>query len=685
MKLILAIFFVFFIFPNSYAAKIDLTGYWDFFGQNKPINFDEAKNVSSDKFRSIMTPGNWPSENNAKAYRYGVYKKTINLDPKDLNEKLVLNLNTYVSGVEVYINNKLEYERHDKNPVVNYYPFATIPVLFESSTPKLEIYIIVDTILMRGVYQEIFDIRRVDELSYKYKLLLFFGSDFRVFSSYITFLFGFFFIVIYFKTKKNIYLHSSLAVASGYFYFGMSNTLFYHFFKIDDILLFHYIGVLLQSVFFNFFAQNFYRKYKLANKIIWGISSVFISLIGFLIFNFNHDLFLITRKLLFVFSYLVALPVPFILFNARKMSKTIYLIWGSSLYLIASLHDMLMALGYFSSFQLFSLGSFIFSLSVIHYIVIQFTESFKRQTVLLSKLSEVNSFMDEKIEAKTKQIKVDLDSKLEFAKLSGMSEISSRVLHEIGNEITPIYSNIKDMKSHFDISHKYFTGLIGKFTSAIDSSSEFDENISLGDKKKFRSILISMEKEQKNIVERFVSDNQQINFSLEKIEKIIKAQEEYAKGFIYNETVVLGNILNDAIEICSNKYDLENIEFEIQGNKSLNIDGSKIKLLHIFTGLFANAIEEYLEQDKEVKRIEIKIKEEQNDVIISIHDYAGGIKENKGIDVTNIFQKGTTTKKNKLGFGLHVISNMVSELGAKISIDNIPGTGLSVNLIFHKK
>lgn len=660
---------------NAFST-MDLEGEWNFLPSLHPMSLEQVKGTQSSDWIKIKAPGNWPRNSDGEFYQYGHYHKTIELSQDMVGADLVLSVNTYISGLKIYIDGKLYYERSNKNPIINYYPFAEVPVVFNSTQKTIDIDIQVNTILMRGIYQEVFDIKKVSELGPSYKLLQFFSGEFRVLSSHLNLFFGLFFFLIYLRSKKKIYLSSFSVVLSAYLYFGMSNTYYYRFFNLNDILLFHYLGVIFQSLSFNLIAQSFYKKYVKINKLIIVISALLSLLLFYLILNFDHTLFMYTRKYLFLFSFLVALPVPYFLYKGCSRAQIKAMFLSSIFYLFCSLHDMLLALGFFNSIQLFSLGCFVFTLSVIYFTILQFTEMIKRQNVLLSKLSEVNAFLDEKIETRAKAIKMDLDSNLEMAKLAGMNEISSRVLHEIGNEITPMIVTISSLKNYLHASPQVLGAVISKAKQTKEKDEQF-YNIFLKTLEKVNDQMLQNDAEMGEKLEHF-------ELNLQKLSDIVSSQQEYAIGSMPSENYNIGVLINDAVEVCNSKYDLTDIDITIKGDIGCSIHGTRFKFIYILSNLIANSIEEYAKDEShDVKKIDIKVKKQGNEtLLISIDDFAGGFKKSDNIsDINSLFNKGTTTKKNKLGFGLHVINNMLTQMNSRIEIKNHEGIGFSVKIL----
>ncbi len=98
------------------------------------------------------------------------------------------------------------------------------------------------------------------------------------------------------------------------------------------------------------------------------------------------------------------------------------------------------------------------------------------------------------------------------------------------------------------------------------------------------------------------------------------------------------------------------------------IYADEVKLEVVFSNLIRNAVEAI---GNDVGSIEIKIQEDEKQVIVDIIDSGIGI---KGNDINQIFEPLYTTKQTGTGLGLVSCKNIVEQHGGKISVKNNPTT-----------
>ena len=130
--------------------------------------------------------------------------------------------------------------------------------------------------------------------------------------------------------------------------------------------------------------------------------------------------------------------------------------------------------------------------------------------------------------------------------------------------------------------------------------------------------------------------------------------------------------LNKAIEKSTSLLisQLKNRDIKIINDiKEIQVFGYKNEIIQVFMNLFKNAIDELDKIENEEKLIIIHMEMENNQLILTFQDNAGGIKDNI---INNIFDKHFTTKENKngTGIGLYMSKLMIKKSNGNISVEN---------------
>lgn len=126
------------------------------------------------------------------------------------------------------------------------------------------------------------------------------------------------------------------------------------------------------------------------------------------------------------------------------------------------------------------------------------------------------------------------------------------------------------------------------------------------------------------------------------------------------------------------KNALVNFNISINGNEHVTLHGNIVSLVQVINNMISNAIQAY--NGETGKDIDLTVQKENNNVIISIKDYAGGLPE----EVQNkLFKEMITTKgKNGTGLGLFMsYSTIRAHFNGNITFDTQKGKGTTFNII----
>ncbi|XPV68092.1 MAG: sensor histidine kinase [Halarcobacter sp.] len=139
------------------------------------------------------------------------------------------------------------------------------------------------------------------------------------------------------------------------------------------------------------------------------------------------------------------------------------------------------------------------------------------------------------------------------------------------------------------------------------------------------------------------------------------------------EHVTIEKILNNAKNILGKTLVYENISFDIQCDENYELYTYSTQLLQVIINILNNAKEALLEHRRDDRFIKIIIEKVQEDLLISISDNAGGIKEDI---LDKIFEPYFSTKneKNGTGLGLYISDTIIKKhLLGSLSVKNING------------
>lgn len=258
---------------------------------------------------------------------------------------------------------------------------------------------------------------------------------------------------------------------------------------------------------------------------------------------------------------------------------------------------------------------------------------------------------------------------IEVARKSGMADIATGVLHNIGNVLNSIMTSASITGEVLEKTK------LEKLFQAIQLLKEHEDDLEhflTADPKGKKLIeyffkLDEVIKEELNVLR---NHHQRLNQKISAIDEIIEAQQNYAMVGMNNELASIEGVLEDALTIFSASMERHKIEVKKDIKKTDPVSFQKVKLVHILLNLFKNSKEAIDESRSEERKIFIKLYQQNGQVFLEVSDTGPGIKKEH---LGKIFNQGFTTKKKGHGFGLHSCANYMDEMGGKIEVKNREG------------
>lgn len=127
-------------------------------------------------------------------------------------------------------------------------------------------------------------------------------------------------------------------------------------------------------------------------------------------------------------------------------------------------------------------------------------------------------------------------------------------------------------------------------------------------------------------------------------------------------------------QIAKNNID---VIIDVEDN---NILGVEMELSQVFINLLTNSIQAYVERKIEDRTIEIKSYKENEKVILTINDFAGGINDD---NLEKLFDPYFTTKENGTGIGLYMVKLVIiNTFNGDLKVENHVNKGLKFVMTF---
>lgn len=263
---------------------------------------------------------------------------------------------------------------------------------------------------------------------------------------------------------------------------------------------------------------------------------------------------------------------------------------------------------------------------------------------------------------------------VETARLAGMSEIATGVLHNVGNVLNSVNvaANLATKKTE-DLSLGDLEMLVGVLRSHERDLAAF---VGADPRGKhlvpFLSELAGALGSQRKAIQE---ELRALNQGIEHIAELVRAQQSFAGTKGVFEMAALPEQVEGALSICRQGLAacgaIELVR-EFAELPSVRVD--KHKLMEILVNLIQNAGQALAERGGTARRLTLRLtRPDEHTARIEVRDNGVGIAPE---NLTRIFQHGFTTKKDGHGFGLHVSANAATEMGAKLhAASDGPGHG----------
>jgi signal transduction histidine kinase len=256
---------------------------------------------------------------------------------------------------------------------------------------------------------------------------------------------------------------------------------------------------------------------------------------------------------------------------------------------------------------------------------------------------------------------------INLSRLSGMSEIATSVLHNVGNVLNSVNVSVSFIQ---DIIKKSEIENLNKLSDLIIQSIKNDPDF-FKHNEKGKMIPEYLSDLSKNLLIEYKEINDEtinLNKNLEHIRDIVHMQNDVSGISGISEKVNLVEIVDIAIKMSCNISECYGIIIERKFDYNRDIIVNKSKLLQILVNLIRNA-KDSLESDvyNTYKTITIQTKKNPDDdsIVISVQDNGVGILAE---NINKIFSMKYTNKPRGHGFGLHSSALAANELGGCLSV-----------------
>ncbi|VVO21304.1 DAHL domain-containing protein [Pseudomonas fluorescens] len=288
-------------------------------------------------------------------------------------------------------------------------------------------------------------------------------------------------------------------------------------------------------------------------------------------------------------------------------------------------------------------------------------------------LQSANERLEQRVEERTREL-IEAERELvDAARMAGMAEIATNVLHNVGNVLNSVNISADLVTRRLSTSKTLGLGKAVKLMN--EHAKDLGEFMTRDEKGKllllyFNQLVDAIATEQSGIVEELG----QLSKSVDHIKDIVSTQQAYAGVARLVEPLKVVDLFEDALRMNSGALSRHHVTVTKEYQDTPTIIGDKHRLLLILINLISNAKYAMSKVSDRQRRMTLGVRIIDNATLcFSVKDQGEGIAaENK----TRIFTHGFTTRKEGHGFGLHSCALAAVEMNGHLGVHSDgPGLG----------
>ncbi|AUM70168.1 DAHL domain-containing protein [Pseudomonas fluorescens] len=307
------------------------------------------------------------------------------------------------------------------------------------------------------------------------------------------------------------------------------------------------------------------------------------------------------------------------------------------------------------------------------YLAVRLVRSYAVINQINHELQSSNERLEERVQERTRELKEAERELVDAARMAGMAEIATNVLHNVGNVLNSV--NISaDLVTRKLRSSK--TLGLGKAVKMMNEhADDLGQFITSDEKGKllpryFNELVDSIAAEQTLLIEELA----QLTKSIDHIKEIVTTQQTYAGAARLIEALSISDLFEDALRMNSGALSRHHVTVIKDYQDVPMIMGDKHRLLLILINLISNAKFAMSHVSDHPREMTLGIRVvDQKTLCVSVKDRGEGIAPE---NLARIFNHGFTTRKDGHGFGLHSCALAAVEMNGHLHVHSDgPGQG----------
>ncbi|MFE8605402.1 trifunctional serine/threonine-protein kinase/ATP-binding protein/sensor histidine kinase [Archangium violaceum] len=292
-------------------------------------------------------------------------------------------------------------------------------------------------------------------------------------------------------------------------------------------------------------------------------------------------------------------------------------------------------------------------------------------------LRQSNDELERRVEARTRELKQAQAHLMETARVVGMEEIASNILHDAGNALTSVVVDSDLLRRTVDESRVgRVKQVVGMMDARREDLGDFLTRDSRGNL--LLDYLAGLAEEllgEQAVLRQGLED---LDGHVERVRTIIQMQRTYAKSTLLADECDLGGLVEEALRIhqVASRQSSVHVSKELAALPPVRVD--RHRMLQILLNLLSNA-RSALEPIPEAQRyLGLRMSAEGGWVRIQVVDNGEGLAPEVR---ERLFTQGFSTRKDGYGYGLHASALAARLMGGRLTLESEgPGKGATATL-----
>ncbi len=307
------------------------------------------------------------------------------------------------------------------------------------------------------------------------------------------------------------------------------------------------------------------------------------------------------------------------------------------------------------------------------YLAVRLVRSYAVINQINQQLQTSNERLEERVQERTRELMEAERELVDAARMAGMAEIATNVLHNVGNVLNSV--NISAELVTRKLRNSKTLGLTKAVKMMNEHAEDLGQFITHDEKGRllpryFNELVDSIAAEQAMLIDELA----QLTKSIDHIKEIVTTQQTYAGAARLIEPLNVSDLFEDALRMNSGALSRHHVTVIKEYQDVPAIMGDKHRLLLILINLISNAkfAMSHISEHPREMTLGIRILDETT-LSLSVKDRGEGISPE---NLARIFNHGFTTRKDGHGFGLHSCALAAVEMNGRLYVHSDgPGQG----------